>query len=134
VNEGWRKASGEWCAWINSDDWYQPGALNTIAGAAAQHSVDWLAGQVDDYTVDGIFLKRHPARAMELDELLGRKDYGFHQPGMFWRLKLLREVGMLDESLYTCFCPDLWAKTLAAGHCFAGRRCADRVLSLPRRE
>src|SRR5215207_1884577 len=106
VNEGWRTASGEWCAWINSDDWYQPGALNTIARAAVHDSPDWLAGHVDDYTVDGIFLKRHPARAMELDELLGRKDYGFHQPGMFWRLKLLREVGMLDESLYMCFCPD----------------------------
>ena len=92
------------------------GSIATIGTSLGHPDADWFAGHVDDHTVDGAFIKRHPARAMELDELLGRKDYGFHQPGMFWRPQLLQNVGMLDESLYMCFCPDLWAKSLAAGH------------------
>jgi glycosyltransferase involved in cell wall biosynthesis len=117
VNEGWGKATGEWQAWINSDDWYQPGAFAALArGAAEKPAATWFAGHVDDCTADGTFIKRHPARAMSLDELLGRHDYGFHQPGMFWSREHLREIGPLDETLHNSFDCDLWARSVAAGH------------------
>jgi glycosyltransferase involved in cell wall biosynthesis len=116
VNEGWEKATGELIAWINSDDWYQPGAFAEIARAAvAKPTAAWFAGHVDDHAADGSFIKRHPARRMTLDELLGRHDYGFHQPGMFWRREHIREVGSLDESLHNSFDCDLWARSVASG-------------------
>lgn len=117
VNEGWARATGEWRAWINSDDWYQPGILSAVAQAAAEKpEATWIAGHVDDQTVDGQFIKRHPARHMTLDELLGRHDYGFHQPGMFWRKDHLAAVGTLDETLHNSFDCELWARSVAAGH------------------
>ncbi len=117
VNEGWAKATGELVAWINSDDWYQPGALAAVAKAAQEKpDATWFAGHVDDHAVDGSFIKRHPARHMPLDELLGKHRYGFHQPGMFWRTSHLREVGPLDESLHNSFDCELWARSVSAGH------------------
>lgn len=116
VNEGWKKATGELVAWINSDDWYQPGALTAVAEAAlSAPKADWIAGHVDDHTAEGAFIKRHPARHMPLEELLGRHDYGFHQPGMFWRKAHLREIGFLDETLHNSFDCDYWARSVAAG-------------------
>ena len=117
VNEGWAKATGELVAWINSDDWYQPGAFAGLAKAAqANPNATWFAGYVDDHTVDGAFIKRHPARHMPLDELLGKHRYGFHQPGMFWRASHLRDVGALDESLHNSFDCELWARSVSGGH------------------
>jgi glycosyltransferase involved in cell wall biosynthesis len=117
VNEGWARASGEIVAWINSDDWYQPGAFAAVAHAATSETqADWFAGQVDDHAADGAFVKRHAARHMALEELLGRHNYGLHQPGMFWRRKHIAEVGPLDESLHNSFDCDLWARSVSAGH------------------
>ncbi len=117
VNEGWAKATGELLAWINSDDWYQPGIFAAIARTAVEKpSATWFAGHVDDHMADGTFIKRHPPRSMTLSELLGRHDYGFHQPGMFWRHEHLRAVGPLDETLHNSFDCDLWARSLVAGH------------------
>src|SRR5262245_48034249 len=131
VNEGWAKATGEWLGWINSDDWYQPGALAAIARAAqAKPEATWLAGHVDDHAADGAFLKRHPARHMPLEELLGRHDYGFHQPGMFWKRDHIRSVGPLDESLHNSFDCDLWARSVAAGQVL---ECLDAPVACFRR-
>ena len=117
INEGWAKATGELVSWINSDDWYQPGALAAIARAAVQKpDAVWWMGCVDDTDADGIVIKRHHPRAMPLAQMLGRHDYGFHQPGMFWRRSHVREMGPLDESLHNSFDGDLWARSLAAGH------------------
>lgn len=117
VNEGWAKATGELVSWINSDDWYQPGILAAVARAAMDKpTATWFAGHVDDHTADGKFIKRHPPRHMPLDELLGRHDYGFHQPGMFWRQSHIRTVGTMDEALHNSFDCELWARSVAAGH------------------
>jgi glycosyltransferase involved in cell wall biosynthesis len=117
VNESWSKATGDLVAWINSDDWYQPGAFAAVARAAdAKPAATWFSGHVDDHTADGAFIKRHPARAMTLAELLGRHDYGFHQPGMFWQRNHQQAIGQLDETLHNSFDCDYWARSLAAGH------------------
>lgn len=131
VNEGWARATGELQAWINSDDWYQPGAFAAIARASvARPAATWFAGHVDDHTVDGTFIKKHPPRPMTLGELLGRHDYGFHQPGMFWRQSHARALGPIDETLHNSFDCDYWARSLLAGHTL---ECVDAPIACFRR-
>ena len=116
VNEGWARATGEVLAWLNSDDWYFPGALPLVGRRfVAEPSVAWLAGAVDDVDVAGKFLKRHPAVAAPLARALGRKDYGCYQPGMFWRRTLIEKVGPLDVELNCAFDQDFWVRSLLAG-------------------
>jgi hypothetical protein len=103
-------------SWINSDDWYHAGAL-LAAGRrfAADPAVMWLSGGVDDVDVHGVFHKRHPAAPTPLVQALGRKDYGYFQPGMFWRRALVEKVGPLDVKLNCAFDQDFWLRSLLAG-------------------
>lgn len=64
INEGWGRATGEVLGWINSDDWYHPGALAAVGRRfAAEPSVTWVSGAVDDVDGAGVFkndIPRHP--------------------------------------------------------------------------
>ena len=42
VNEGWQRASGEVMAWLNSDDFYLPGALDFVGNHFRVHPEDWV--------------------------------------------------------------------------------------------
>ena len=76
----------------------------------------WVAGAVDDCNQDGVFLKRHPAAHTPLANCLARKNYGYFQPGMFWRRSLLEHVGPLDTSLQYGFDNDFWIRSVLAGY------------------
>lgn len=116
INEGWARATGEVLAWINSDDWYHPGAF-ALAGRrfAKEATVAWLSGAVDDVDVAGVFHKRHAAAPTPLARTLGRRDFGYFQPGMFWRRTLIEKVGLLDVKLNCAFDQDFWVRSLLAG-------------------
>ena len=114
INRGWGLATGELVAWINSDDWYLPGAFLAAAEAAgAAPGEDWFAGDVRDEQ-DGKPIV-HVARATPLAKCLGVKEYGYHQQGMFWRRRLLEKIGFLDEAMHFAFDHEFWARSLIAG-------------------
>jgi glycosyltransferase involved in cell wall biosynthesis len=116
INEGWARATGEILGWINSDDWYHPSALAAVGRHfAAEPAVAWLSGAVDDVDGTGVFKKRHPAAPTPLARTLGRKDFGYYQPGMFWRKALVEKVGPLDGTLNYAFDSDFWVRSLLAG-------------------
>ena len=46
MNKGIAMADGEWIGWLNSDDYYLPGALNAVAAAAdSDPEVRWIVGK-----------------------------------------------------------------------------------------
>ena len=109
INKGWRRATGEILAYLNSDDWYYPGALFEVARVFKENpDAKWFCGQVDNCSTTTKIVKRHHPRCTSLVQCLGRKNYGFHQPGMFWRRELIESVGMFDQTLQYSFCHDFW--------------------------
>jgi glycosyltransferase involved in cell wall biosynthesis len=116
IAEGWARGQGDVCAWINSDDWYQPGALAAIAPLfrGAQPAA-WVAGTVDDCALDGTLLRPRPAWPVSLAATLGFRHFGYHQPGMFWSRALLEKVGPLDVRMHLCFDLEFWVRSLVAG-------------------
>ena len=45
MNKGIAMASGDWIGWLNSDDYYLPGALEKVAEAAVSHAdARWITG------------------------------------------------------------------------------------------
>lgn len=101
-------------AWINSDDYYLPGALGFVADYFAQHpEVDVLYGHrivVDEESreIARWFLPRHD------DEVLRLNDF-VPQETLFWRRRVWDRVGGLDTSFQFAVDWDLLLRFQAAG-------------------
>lgn len=101
-------------AYINSDDFYLPGALRFVADYFARHpEVDVLYGHrvvVDEQSreIARWFLPRHD------DEVLRLNDF-VPQETLFWRRRIWDRVGGLDTSFHFAVDWDLLLRFQAAG-------------------
>lgn len=120
LNEGLRRTSGEIIGWINSDDFYAPGALRAVGRHFADHpEVEWLFGRC--LIVDGrgqvcrglvtrykdFWLRRYSYERLLLENFIS-------QPAVFFRRRLLDRVGLLDPALHYAMDYDLWLRMAAA--------------------
>jgi glycosyltransferase involved in cell wall biosynthesis len=101
VNKGWRRATGQIIAWLNSDDLYLPGALERIAAEfTAQPDLWMLGGGCVKIDAAGRELARKPARSFDVEAMLtGSKPA---QAATFFHRRVLDEVGLLREDLQYC--------------------------------
>jgi glycosyltransferase involved in cell wall biosynthesis len=107
LNKGFARASGQVHAFLNSDDRYEPGALQAVA-THLRHGHRWVAGQVR-FTSDG------GAGGVVPQQPDGRFTSWFltcpvAQPGSFWTAELHRLAGSFRED-YTClFDYEFWLR------------------------
>lgn len=109
INSGMRLAGGDILAYINADDLYLPWALEVVVECFVRRpQADFVYGgviSVDDVTGRQHLLFQAP---FDLDYI---QRVGFlHQPGVFWRRRVLETEGPFDEALrYVADC-DYWMK------------------------
>lgn len=111
INKGFRKATGEVVAWINSDDYYYPHAFSKVMQIfEANPDLVMLYGNCTFVDEKGKFL-RYFTEVKEYDPLTLRNysDY-IMQPTTFFRRSALEKVGYLDEGLHFGMDWDLWCK------------------------
>jgi Glycosyltransferases, probably involved in cell wall biogenesis len=117
IRRGFAKTSGapdDLMAWINSDDFYLPGALAFVQDYFARHpDVDVLYGHrivVDDRSreIGRWFLPPHD------DEILRLNDF-VPQETLFWRRRLWDRLGGIDPSFNFALDWDLLLRFQAAG-------------------
>jgi glycosyltransferase involved in cell wall biosynthesis len=100
INKGFRRASGEILAWLNSDDCYLPGTLERVADFFSSHpAVDLVYG--DLLLIDGSGKAVGIRRVVPYNYTLAL--YGLStvpQPSAFFRRRSLGVVGLLDEELH----------------------------------
>lgn len=107
LNKGFEKATGDIIAWINSDDYYLPKTFEYVIGLFEKHpEVDVIYGDVINFTPES----DHYYKVEEFESLDFLSRIPIHQPGVFWRSKLLDEVGLLDEKLHFAMDYDLWMR------------------------
>lgn len=111
INKGFKMAKGEIIAWLNSDDFYEPGC---IRGAVKAFERDPELGFVyaDGYILDEKTGKKYLfPETLELDlwKLLNYSDY-IMQPTTFFKKSCLEEVGYLDKNLNWVMDWDLWIR------------------------
>ena len=66
INKGWKIATGDIIAWLNSDDMYMPYALSTIASMyAANPDKIIFQGSCNNIDIEGNHLFTYPAQEMD---------------------------------------------------------------------
>jgi len=112
INKGLRRITGELFAFLNSDDWYYPGAFRAAAEALAAANAGvlkhhWVSGSIKALYPDGKELV-YPLLPADYSERLLR-DRGWCATGprmpcgwgsCFWRRELLELVGYFREDLH----------------------------------
>jgi len=109
INKGLRMAKGEILAWINSDDTYNPGSLNTVVGLFSENPERVMVyGDAHFIDRDGNVKGKYPTEQFSLKRLA---DTCFIcQPTVFMRAQVFNEIGMLDTNLHTCIDYDYWIR------------------------
>ncbi len=119
INKGFRQATGEIVAWLNSDDLYLPGALAHVAHFFSHHPE--IAVIYGDYTLidaSGKTLLRRQEIPFDYHILLYGLDY-IAQPTVFFRRHVFDQVGYLDENLHYGLDWEYWLRLANHGYQFA---------------
>lgn len=116
INKGFEIATGDIVAWLNSDDTYEPGALETISKVFLKYpDIDLIYG--DCNIID------------KKDKIIGKMDGGYFshkknllnlictipQPATFFRRKILNEIGYLDSNLNFSMDFEYWVRASSKG-------------------
>ena len=108
INKGFRRATGDIVAWINSDDIHLANTLHRVAAIFQENpEVSLIHGQVLNFDENG---QRPIWNPPEFDFKHFIERVPIHQPGAFWKNDLFKTVGYLDEELHFCMDFDLWLK------------------------
>lgn len=104
INRAIERSTGEVIAYINSDDYYLPGAFEAAMPLFADPAVRWVAGACEYRAEDGrlttCWLPRRPtgSRSRWI-----RASWYVPQASSFWRRDVFDEFGLLREDLNFVF-------------------------------
>jgi glycosyltransferase involved in cell wall biosynthesis len=109
INKGLATARGDILAYLNSDDLYFPWTLEEVVGAFEAHpTVDFVIGDALNIEQASGRIRVRWQAPFDLDTV--RRVSFLTQPAVFWRRRVLEQVGPFDESLrYVADC-DYWMR------------------------
>jgi glycosyltransferase involved in cell wall biosynthesis len=109
INKGFARAGGEIVGWINSDDYYLPGAISSAVAALQAHPECALVyGDVISVDASGDPFNVITYGNWNLDDLAEFNIIG--QPSVFMRRQYLEEAGYLDQTYNLMLDHQLWLK------------------------
>lgn len=116
IGEGFRHATGEIIAWLNSDDRYQPGAFARVATFFASNPrVVFASGDIYNIDASSRIIKRIYAVPLNRFLLVNRGSYVPQQQGSFWRRSTYLQVGGMNSAFRFCMDRDLFIRLTNAG-------------------
>jgi glycosyltransferase involved in cell wall biosynthesis len=100
INKGFRAATGEILAWLNSDDWYEPNVLGDVSRYFEDHPECMvLYGDIAFVDIEGRRFLTYTGNKINLPNLKACPDL-VRQPSTFWRKEVVEQIGGVDESLH----------------------------------
>ncbi len=113
INKGFKRASGDILAWLNSDDTYEPRAVGEAVKFLLDNpNVGMVYSDCNFINESNEVIGRFNAAQTDLKRL--RQGFvHIPQQTMFFRAELWRQVGPLDASFYFAMDYDLWTRIAA---------------------
>lgn len=120
INKGFKRATGDFIMWINSDDMLAPGCLKALAESGELKPNRLIAGRCAFIDAEGVQTGVHQTRITSLAELLELRDIWYKrgqivQPETIFCRELFWRVGGLDAANHYCMDYDLWIRMLKVG-------------------
>lgn len=112
INKGFERSTGEIMAWINSDDYYAPGAFSIISSYFLRKNSETLGfvhGKAILVDEENHFLG-YRGGELNLIESLRTSVHPIAQPSVFFKAIILKEIGFLDEHLHMSMDWDLFLR------------------------
>jgi glycosyltransferase involved in cell wall biosynthesis len=114
INKGFSHARGEILAWLNSDDYYLPGAVSAAVATFAAHPQAVLVyGNMLAVNARGEIINHLRYRQLRLEDLLAFEIIG--QPAVFIRRSAFEKAGGLDATFHFLLDHLLWIKIAQQG-------------------
>ena len=109
INKGLAHASGTIAAWLNSDDYYLPGAVaSAVAALNSAPETGLVYGDVLAVDGDGLKINTLRYRDWQLIDLMCFNIIG--QPAVFFRKELFEQAGQLDTHYHCMLDHQLWLR------------------------
>ncbi len=103
INKGLFMATGDWVAWQNSDDTYQPGIFFELALAAQQNrSASLIIGNMNLIDIDDAIINNLIYVKPSYHSILAEGMVLTNQAA-FWRRSLHQKIGFLNEDMHFGF-------------------------------
>lgn len=115
INKGFRLATGDVLAWLNSDDTYLPGALACVAAEYKREPFAWCFGNCriideEDREIRRCITRFKAAQSRKYSyRRLLRRDF-VSQPAAFFSAAAYRTVGEIERSLVYSMDYDYWLR------------------------
>jgi glycosyltransferase involved in cell wall biosynthesis len=111
INKGWRLAKGDVLAYLNSDDIYMPGAVQTAAAFFSRNpGADMVYGEcriIDEHSRPG---RRFRTADFRIEKVLCGGPCVIPQPSAFIRKAIIAQVGLMDVDMDMAMDLDLWVR------------------------
>jgi glycosyltransferase involved in cell wall biosynthesis len=109
INKGLARSTGEFIAWLNSDDLYLPGAVAQATAVLEAHpEVGFVFGDAIIIDTQGRYLNKLTFGDWGLSELMAFRI--ICQPAVFMRRSVLEQVGYLDTTYHYMLDHQLWLR------------------------
>lgn len=111
INKGLLHCTGEIFNWLNSDDYLEPGALASIAGAFEKGNMDAVAGKVNNFTEYTSEITANQNLSAS-GIMCWKPGVQFVQPGVWMRLQHFKDCGGINPLFHYSFDWDLMIRYL----------------------
>lgn len=112
LNKGLSRCTGDVVAWLNADDYYEPGAFLKVVEAFKNNpdcGVVLGACRVFEKGVPDHIVKTEKINEKSLTQYW--KSYFIPpQPAIFWKKEIMDQTGLLNENYRYCMDLDLWLR------------------------
>ncbi|RYG12731.1 MAG: glycosyltransferase [Chitinophagaceae bacterium] len=112
INIGFSMGSGFINSWINSDDYLADGSLFKVAELFCKET-DMIAGGVQNFDAGG-YKTLYWNKKLTINDMLNiSNEYVYHQPGVWMRTCVVKQLGGFRKDLHYCFDQEFMLRYLA---------------------